>query len=134
LHTHPGVVDAITHLEKEGMCKFWGCQSCVVVDRGGPQGCNSVWLGERSKKWPLMVKALQSFEMLVVTSTSTQCYVPEDRNSQESVPDLLIVPCLFCVHHICKWPELVPDVLLAIDLRYSRESSSIWCHTSETTV
>jgi hypothetical protein len=22
LHTHPGVVDAITHLEKEGMCKF----------------------------------------------------------------------------------------------------------------
>ena len=47
VHSHSSAVDAITHLEKEGMRR---CESCVVLDRGGPLRCNSVYLGECSKK------------------------------------------------------------------------------------
>jgi len=41
-----------------------------------------------------MVKALQSFEVLGITNTSTKSHIPEDRNSQDSICYTLSHACV----------------------------------------
>jgi hypothetical protein len=111
VHSHSSAVDAISHLEKEGMCHFWGCQSSVVVDRGGPLGYISVHFG-----WVVREVTCNGEGTAVIWSVGNNKHINKKSHSrrQEFSRQYLlhIVPCLCCVWRVGKWPEFVTGLLL----------------------